>query len=267
MSAFKIVSFNLRCVFDGDGKNNFLSRAGGIINRINKEKPDVIAFQEATDQNIELLSGALNEYQIFFNQRNDDFGGEGIATAIKRDAVCLLALDFFWLSKTPYIPGSRYEIQSEYPRICQCLLLKLKADGKRVWVYNNHLDHEGDQARILGIKQVLERISADVKRYPAPFFLLGDFNAVPDSETIRFCDNYEPLALKELSLESGVTFHNFGNYKEDFLPAAENERAGIKIDYIFTDSATELRRFTKWTEERDGVFLSDHYPLCAEVEI
>ncbi len=270
MSDFKIVSFNLRCIWEQDGKNNFLARAGGIIHRINADTPDVIGFQEATEQNVEFLRAALPNYDIFFNQRNADYTGEGVATAIKRDSIELLALDFFWLSKTPYIAGSRYEIQSPYPRICQCLLLKRRADRKMFWVYNNHLDHEGNEARILGIRQVLERVKADNEKIGAPLFILGDFNAEPGSETIEFCDNYEDIKITDITAESGASFHDFGGYANTPIAAtaAEGEQAGIKIDFIYSDIDTskKVKTVTKWTEERYGVFLSDHYPICAEID-
>ncbi len=267
MGDFKIVSFNLRCVWENDAGNNFLSRAGGIINRINSEKPDVIGFQEATDQNIAFLKSVLSDYDIFFNQRNSDYTGEGVATAIKRNSFDLLALDFFWLSNTPFVAGSRYAIQSPCPRICQCLLIKRRCDRKMFWVYNNHLDHESDEARILGIKQVLARVAEDNNKISAPLFILGDFNADPDSETIKFCNNYEDVKITDITAESGVSFHNFGGYQNAPLPAAEGEQAGIKIDYIYTDleTAEKVTSITKWTDERRGVFLSDHYPLCAEI--
>ena len=42
----KITTFNIRCKFDTDGINSFVHRAGFIFHKIQKEKPDVIAFQE-----------------------------------------------------------------------------------------------------------------------------------------------------------------------------------------------------------------------------
>lgn len=268
MAKFKIVSFNLRCEWSGDGNNNFLSRAGGIIEKINAEKPQVIGFQEATDKNIAFLRSALKDYTIYFNQRNRDFGGEGVATAVRNGSLELLSLDFFWLSKTPYVPGSRYEIQSDCPRVCQCLLFKFP-DGGLVRVYNNHLDHEGDSARILGMKQVARRISEDESHYKSPFFVLGDFNAYPDSETIEFCNNCKDPRMADMSAESGGTFHGYNGLDAKQFPPADGELPASKIDYIYADIETASKPFTldKWTEERNGVYLSDHYPICVEVEL
>ncbi len=255
MSTIKIVSFNLRCGWGSDGVNCFPNRAGGIVDKINTEKPEVIGFQEGTEKNISFLKKTLCDYDIFFNQRDKNFGGEGLAIAIRRDSIALLALDFFWLSETPYTPGSRYAIQSPCPRICQSAILKT-ADNKLFRIYNNHLDHESDSARILGITQVMERVKTDKANLDLPFFILGDFNALPDSETIAFCNNYTDPKTVDITNHIKVSFHAYGNDSS-------------KIDYIYTDADTAkgVKEVEPWDDEREGVYLSDHYPIAAEVEL
>jgi len=255
----KIVSFNLRCVWDGDGVNCFPNRAAGILLKIWAEKPDVIGFQEGTEENVAFLRENLKGYDIIYNQRNADFGGEGLAVAVRTETVTLLGVDFFWLSETPDVPGSRYAIQSECPRICQCLLFK-KNDTKQLFrVYNNHLDHISDSARILGIKQVMERVAQDSTKFgTVPGFILGDFNAEPGSETIEYCDNYKPYPIKDLTAGMEGTFHDFGRLEQP-----------VKIDFIYTDAKTAEKPYTvtRWMDERCGVYLSDHYPVCLEIEV
>lgn len=258
MSTIKIVTFNLRCVWDGDGINCFPNRAGGIVDKINTEKPEVIGFQEGTEKNISFLKKALVDYDIFFNQRDKDFGGEGLAIAVRKETVSLLALDFFWLSETPYTPGSRYAIQSPCPRVTQTAILKRNSDNMLFRVYNNHLDHESDEARILGIKQVMDRVTLDREKFDLPLFILGDFNAEPGSKTIEFCDTYADTKIVDTTAHIKESFHAFGRLENP-----------IKIDYIYTDAKTAetVTEVTPWTEERKGVYLSDHYPICAELEI
>ena len=176
----------------------------------------------------------------------------------RTETVTLLGLDFFWLSETPDVPGSRYAIQSECPRICQCLLFKVNETGKLFRVYNNHLDHISDSARILGIKQVMERVAADSKKFDAPIFVLGDFNAEPGSETIEYCDQYKPYPIQDLTAHIEATFHDFGRAKPP-----------VKIDYIYVDAKTAKKphTVTRWMDERCGVYLSDHYPVALSIEI
>ena len=55
----KIVTYNLRCIWKGDGINGFIHRAGMIFDKINAELPDIIAFQEAIPKHIEFLKTAF----------------------------------------------------------------------------------------------------------------------------------------------------------------------------------------------------------------
>lgn len=251
-----LTTFNLRCAWNQDGINSFISRAGGIIEKIHEKAPQILCFQEGTDQNINFLKRTLTDYHIIFNQRNADFGGEGLATAYRKDQFHLLALDSFWLSDTPHMPGSRFAEQSIYPRICQKLLFKRLSDDKLFRVYNVHLDHISEQAKILGIQCVLQHIEADAALLPLPFFILGDLNAEPDSKTITFCKEYMPVSIKDLTENISASFHDFGRLRYE-----------SKIDYIFADTNTAAFPFNVecWEDCINGIYLSDHYPICLEI--
>ena len=252
----KIVSFNLRCVYAGDGINAFPNRAASILLKIESEQPDVICFQEAMPHNIEFLEKHLTDYTVIYNQRLKDFSGEGLAFALKNGSVSLYGLEFFWLSDTPYLPGSRFKNQSECPRITQSVLIKDMAKSKLFRVYNNHLDHISDEARILGIKQVVRRIKQDRQKMDLPFFVLGDFNAIPNSDTIKYCRLQKDVPMADLTENTGGTFHNFGKIEPE------------KIDYIFADAKTAQKKYSVklWDGNTNGVFLSDHYPVEVDID-
>ena len=114
----KIVTFNIRCLWDGDGINSFLHRAGLILNKIDEERPDIIAFQEVTDKIADFLRDNLCAYEIVGHGRNADYFGEGVYFAYRRETVRLFELNSFWLSDAPHVPASRYDGQSSYPRTC-----------------------------------------------------------------------------------------------------------------------------------------------------
>lgn len=252
----KVVSFNIRCPWVDDGINSMPHRLGAILQKLDDEKPEVVCFQEVIEKTAQFFQKHACDYVVLYNGREKNYNGEGLMTLLRKDAVELLATDFFWLSPTPYVPASRFEVQSDCPRVTQVLLVRVKGEAQPFWVYNNHLDHVSDQARILGIQQVMARVSADQERCAAPVFILGDFNAKPDSETIRYCDTYEAFPVINVTKDIGTTFHNFGKKLE-----------GPQIDYIYTDTATAAKphSIVKWTDEQDGVYLSDHYPVCLTI--
>ena len=253
-----IATFNLRYSWSGDGANSFISRAGNILTVLDNIRPDVICFQEGVEQNIDFLSKYLESYHIVFNQRNSDFGGEGLATAYRKDKFRLLELNFFWLSPTPDVPGSRYHGQSPCPRICQSALFKRIEDGKLFRTYNIHLDHVSDRARILGIQSVMNKVKEDNSRFDLPFFILGDFNAEPKSETIRFCDTHKSPEIVDLTRDIQATFHDFGRDKRP-----------SKIDYIYSDlkTATQAHGTKALTDCINGIYLSDHYPVVLDIDL
>lgn len=252
----KIVTFNLRSVYIGDGINGFIHRAGMILDKIDTEKPDILCFQECIEKHALFLDRHMPEYHLIYNGRNTDRRGEGLAVAVRKDTVEVLGQDCFWLSPTPDVPGSRYQEQSDCPRVCQAMLLRIKGTETPFWVYNNHLDHRGDQARILGIKQVMERVLEDQKRFALPVFILGDLNATPESETVQYLYDYSAFPVTELTAQFELTFHGFGKKQPPY-----------RIDYIFTDKETaqKERSICMWEDELDGIYLSDHYPICLEI--
>ena len=252
----KIVTFNLRSVWIGDGINGFIHRAGMILNKIDEEQPDVICFQEAIEKHAAFLNKHMPDYLLVYNGRTTDRRGEGLITAVRRESVEVLGQDCFWLSPTPNVPGSRYEQQSDCPRVCQAMLLRMKGEDEPFYVYNNHLDHRGDQARIMGIRQVMERVKADQERAKLPVFILGDLNATPESETVQYLYGYEPFPVTELTGGFELTFHGYGTKQPPY-----------RIDYIFADqeTANKEHRIEMWTDELDGIYLSDHYPICLEI--
>ena len=254
----KIVSFNIRCPWVDDGINSLPHRLGAILCKLDQEKPDVVCFQEVIEPTANFFRAHAPEYTVVYIGRNKNYSGEGLMTLLRKDTVELLATDFFWLSPTPYVPASRFEEQSVCPRVTQALLLRIIGEKTPFWVYNNHLDHISDRARILGIQQVMARVTEDQQRCAAPVFVLGDFNAKPESETIRFCDTYEAFSVVNVTKNLGTTFHAFGKHTND---------TGHQIDYIYTDKETASKPYTleKWTDEQDGVYLSDHYPICLTI--
>lgn len=58
----KITTSNLRCVWEGDGVNAFVNRAGLILEKIAAAKPDVIGFQEGTVPILAFLDRNMPDY-------------------------------------------------------------------------------------------------------------------------------------------------------------------------------------------------------------
>lgn len=246
-----IITANITCNW-----NNFITvntvmiHAGMLYEKIKNEKPDVIGFQEVVPESLEFLKTACPDYDFYGLFRTEDFDGEGLYTAIRKDTYDVTAFEGFWLSPTPYVPGSRFPEQSTCPRVCIVTDLRNKKTGERMRIFNVHLDHISDNARKLGMECVLTFMEDYHKKNPMSVVLLGDFNAGPDTLVIDCCKRFKPIKLVELTEELPFTFHDFGTRQ-------------LKIDYIFVseDLAKRKVRSYLWDDEKHGIYLSDHYPV------
>ena len=247
----KLVSFNLRCPVKNDGINYLPNRIPFVVQKLRMELPDVIGFQEIEELGTELLTDALPEYWFIGYGRNKDWTGEGTKVAIHKNTVLLLAFDQLWLSPTPRVPGSRYAEQSDCPRVVLWCKLLHKSSGKMFYFINTHLDHRGDRARFLGLQMIFDLIKQLKLQEDLPVFVTGDFNFTPESITY---DLIRESGFIDLTDKLQGTFHGFGKVEPQ------------KIDYILTDSEEEYTSF-QWHEFYDGVYLSDHDPICLEWKI
>lgn len=252
----KAMSFNLRINTKSDGINAFSNRRGRVKECILAEKPDIIGFQEADEQMTDWLRTDLrSRYYVVGIGRNKNLKGEGARIAYNKKKFDLVSLDTRWLSETPDVPGSRFSLdQSIFPRVYTVAEFADKRNGKIFRVFNTHLDHKGESAKLCGAVQIINRIHAENERNKCATILMGDFNAVPDSPVVKTVGQY----LTELTYEVGETFHGFGK-------AAPDERQ--HIDYIFSDAKALCKAYRVENEPINGVYVSDHYPVCAFVEI
>lgn len=255
----KVMTFNLRCACDDDGINHWRYRTGLVKDAITDEAPDLIGFQEVTRGMLEDLKALIgDEYVVLGAGRDKDYGGEGVNIAYRKDKFDLLHFETFWLSDTPTVPGSRYTMldQSGCPRVTVLSGLTIKGAGRVIYFCNTHLDHMGRSARVEGAKLILKKMQA-LCTHNDRIIITGDLNAYPDSETVKTFVNKD-LGISDITENISATFHKWGQ------KLSEN----IKIDYIFTNSKKsheESYAVTKY--EKDGVYCSDHNPVCGFVEI
>ena len=253
----KAVTFNLRMNTLYDGSQYFFNRSPHILKKIKEERPDVIGFQEATREIHEWLLANLTEYTLVGIGRNADFSGEANPVAFLKDKFELFGMNQFWLSPTPEVPGSRYEHQSKCPRVMVSVKLREKQSGEVFRFYNTHLDHIDAEARLLGIRQILDEINSDYQKSPYPIILTGDMNAEPDEISMK--------AIKEMTEpklvdSTGKVLHTFHGYH-----GGSPYETGSKIDYIYTNLVDKAIDCDVWDDIYDGLYLSDHYPISAEL--
>ena len=244
-----LVTFNVRTPVVGDGVNYFPYRLKMITDRIRMERPDVIGFQELTQDSYEAMQALLPEYAFVGAGREVDLSGESTRVAYRPERFHLVVSDQFWLSPTPRVPGSRYEIQSKCPRVANLLRLYDRETREQFFFLNTHLDHRSDPAREQGLRQIFDYLAALNAGEDLRVFVTGDFNLQPDSPAYAMIAEYGYTDLTSALKDS---YHGYGTC------------IGCKIDYILTNRPDRDFALSVWHEEKDGRFLSDHDAVCVK---
>ena len=234
-------------------KKSWFYRASLIVDDVNRVKPDIIGFQEATFIHYNYLTEAMPDYSSEMAYRDNFVLSEGCPIFYRTDKFELIDSGSFWLSETPEVMSKDWG--SEHYRICVYVILKEIATGKEFAVFNTHLDHTSDEARINGIKVVLDKI-AEFGDIPA--ILMGDMNAKEDTETMKSAYESFDDAMKVASVtEDTPTYHNWGN--------AEKAK---RIDYILTSSGdATVFEYHVLDNCHDGVYSSDHASIYVKLKI
>ena len=258
MSKLKVMSFNLRVEAPShDGINDLSNRKGRIVEAINTEAPDLIGFQEARDGTRAWLRDTLTDYVVVGCGRYAEYRGESAPLAFRKDKFEMVSMDNFWLSSTPKVPASFYSgsDQSDCPRIATAVVLKPIESDELLLFINTHTDHQGAISRMLASAQLLEYAS----QKGIATVITGDFNATPDTAEIKMMTVNKAFPMVDATALLGPTYHAFGK-----IPAEKC----VKIDYVFTNLPTDVNESYALSDQPvDGIYISDHCPVVAFVEI
>ena len=250
----KMMSYNLRCISPTDwGKKAWFYRANLVIDDIKNEKPGIIGFQESTKWHYKYLVDTLKGYDSVIEYRDEAFNSEGCPIFYNTSLYELVDKGSFWLSETPEVMSKSWGAQ--YNRVCSYVILTDNATGNDFVVFNTHLSHVSDEARINGIKVVLEKI-AEFGSLPA--VIMGDFNAEEGSETyVKVTENFDDARYRTEKTSDSHTYQGWGNpekYK--------------RIDYfMISKEGFTVNEYRVLSGLHDGVYSSDHCPIALEVKL
>ncbi|MFN8613733.1 MAG: endonuclease/exonuclease/phosphatase family protein [Vulcanimicrobiota bacterium] len=260
-SPLRVMSFNIRVATARDGPNRWELRREALLRTIQAHFPDLLGCQEVTPHQRQFLEERLSyAYGCRGEGRNSDGSGEQTTVFWRSDRLRLEHWWNFWLSPTPYAPGSR-GWDARLPRICTMARLRRQDDQHSLLVANTHLDHWGRQARAHSAELILE-LMAELAEPDEMLIVLGDLNATEREVPIlrlgtRLSDTFRHCSPRA-GLRSAGTYHAFlGPYFP--LPP--------RLDYIFVDPRARVRGCLV-CRSRAGHrgFPSDHYPVVCELE-
>lgn len=252
----KIMSSNVRCWSPTDFfKKSWFYRADLLIRNIEQENPSIIGFQEANKWQYSYLSEFLPGYDSVVTYRDNTFLAESCPIFYNTELYDLVDKGSFWLSETPEVMSKDWG--SACYRICSYVILADKISQKQFVIFNTHLDHISDEARIKGIQVVLDKIEEFGE---LPSVIMGDFNADEQSETYKSAAKNFNDAKYQAKIAENIdcaTYQKWGN-----------ELSNKPIDYfMISKSGFDVEKYQVVTTTYNGVYPSDHYPITVELQL
>ncbi len=259
-ASVRVISFNLRnssaYATNEDGDNCWMNRRPAQINMVNQEKPDLMGVQECLKEQDEYFVENLPGYgRIGVGRDDGDREGEMMTIYYNMEKLDLLCSGNFWLSETPD------SVSMGWDGVCNRMVtwgcFQIKGTDQVIYHFNTHLDHMGKIAREEGVKLLVSRIKSIVPKEGtgAPLVVTGDFNTLPDDPLL--------LPLRELVSDTRVvaqetddkkSYNGYGQYPS------------LVIDYIFEANLKPVR-FTTLDGDYGVPFVSDHYPVAADLDL
>ncbi len=254
----KIMTYNIRLDVASDKENAWPYRKDYFTSQIQFYSPDIFGTQEATPNQVTDIASALPNYAKFGIGREEGGTGEACAVYYKKNRFKVEESNTFWLSQTPNVVSRGWDAACN--RVCTYGLFKDLKTKKMFWVFNVHLDHMGNEARVKGIQLILSKMKeANTKKYPV--FLMGDFNSEPETPQIaevkKVMDDTRDIS-KEKPFGPYGTFNNFKH----------NEPVTLLLDYIFIskNSGLTVQKYAVLSDSKDLKYPSDHLPVLIEID-
>ena len=187
------------------------------------------------------ISKILINHSAYFRPHLRD--NYGIMIFVKKDIEVIEEGEEFVYKHNGYIPEGD---AGNHARNIQYVVIK--KDGKKLAIYNIHGLWNGKgktdtEDRLLQSRNIAELI----KKHNMDSVLCGDFNLLPDTESVRIIEN---SGMKNLIKEYNITSTRTSFYNKPVKFA----------DYIFTSTSIVIKDFKVLPDE-----VSDHAPLFLEI--
>ena len=253
-SEIYVMSANVRTWSPTDvAKKSWFYRANLLAENIKQVEPDIIGFQEVTPMHYKYLTTVLQGYDNILTYRDESVLPEACPVFFNATRFELKDKGSFWLSETPEVMSKDWGAACY--RICSYAILTDKSSNKDLVVFNTHLDHISDEARINGINVVLDKI----KEFGGlPSIIMGDFNADEASSTYAAAtESFLDAKYQTESTMTGATYQAFGKSLD-----REN------IDYfMISKEGIEVKDYRIINTTYEGVYPSDHFPITITIEL
>lgn len=206
--------------------------AGGT--KLNHERIMVYALRE--------ISELLNSHTAYFRPHLGDH--YGLLTLVKKELAVLEEGDVFVYKKRGHVPPGDV---GHHARNIQYMTLTTPSGPRTIINFHGLWNGQGKGDSEDRLNQS-DNIVAFTRTLKNPYILCGDFNLLPDTESVK---KFEAAGMRNLITEYGITSTRTSHYKklEKFA------------DYTFVSDGIEVKDFQILPDE-----VSDHSPMQLEFE-
>lgn len=257
-AALRVMSFNIRYGTANDGDDHWDRRKALLVDVIRAEAPDVVGVQEALYPQLAYIVEALPEYAMVGVGRDDgQRAGEHTSILYRRSRLMASRSDTFWLSETPERVASKHW-GNNITRICTWAQLST-ADGRSLYVYNVHLDHQSQPSREKAAALLRARI--DARDPKLPVIVMGDFNAGEQNAAVA------AMTVGGVLRDTFRVKHPDASPVGTFTGFKYGQVTGEKIDHIFATPDWEVLDAAIVRTDANKRYPSDHFPVSATLRL
>ncbi len=188
------------------------------------------------------ISKVLTDYKGFFRPH---YGTHyGLAIFVKKDLDLIEEGDIFVFKDRDFVPTGdvgNHARNVQYACIQTEKGLQTIVNFHGLWNGKGKTDTED---RLLQSDNIIKFL----KTIKNPFILVGDFNLLPDTESLK---KFEEFGLRNLIKENNITSTRTSLYKKEHKFA----------DYVFVSKGIEVKDFKILPDE-----ISDHNPIFLEIK-
>jgi len=254
----RVMSFNIRYGTANDGDDHWDRRKALLVDVIRSEAPDVIGVQEALYAQLAYIMEALPEYAMVGVGRDDgQRAGEYSSILYRTSRLTASRSDTFWFSDTPERVASKHW-GNTITRICTWAQLATP-DGRSLYVYNVHLDHQSQPSREKAASLLRARI--DARDPKLPVVVMGDFNAGETNAAVA------SMTAGGVLRDTFRVRHSDASPVGTFTGFKSGQVNGEKIDHIFATADWEVLDAAIVRTDRNKRYPSDHFPVTATLRL
>ncbi|MFT6856301.1 MAG: endonuclease/exonuclease/phosphatase family metal-dependent hydrolase [Cyclobacteriaceae bacterium] len=251
----RVATYNIKFDNPNDEVNQWDNRKEALVELLQHYEPDICGMQEALIGQLEYIDKKLPNYSRIGVGRDDGQAAGEFSPIYYNTAIfSLISTATFWLSATPDTISVGWDASME--RICTYGIFQNKMTGKKLLAMNAHFDHIGPLARKNSAALMIKKMN-EVNSNNLPVIIMGDFNALPESEPIQLFK----AALQDAANQTGETIYGpEGTYTGFEIGKIADNR----IDYIFVKGLQANKYRHVDDKRKNGHYISDHLPVIVD---